>query len=83
VLVDRDVRPQHSPLEPAHLRRLHQRRLDREFFAQRALPLIAEMRRAQHCEPSGKAPIEQLAGDHRRLDRLADTDIVGDQQAHG
>jgi hypothetical protein len=43
---------------------------------------MAEMRRAQHREPSGKAPVEHFARDHRRLDRLADADIVGDQEPH-
>jgi hypothetical protein len=82
MLVDRDVGPRQRPLEPAHLRRLYEGRLDREFFAQRALPLVAEMRRAQHGKPPGEPAIEHFAGDHRRLDRLADADIVGDQKPH-
>jgi hypothetical protein len=36
------------------------------------------MRRAQHGQPPRQPAIEQLARDHRRLDRLADPDIIGD-----
>jgi hypothetical protein len=48
MLVDRDVGPRQGPLEPAHLRRLYKGGLKREFFAQRALSLVAEMCGAQH-----------------------------------
>ena len=40
------------------------------------------MRRAEDRETVGLAAIDQLAEDQPRLDGLADTDIVGDQQPH-
>jgi hypothetical protein len=45
-------------------------------------PLLDEVRRAQHDEPLDVAAVEQLAGDERGLDGLADADVVGDEQAH-
>src|ERR1700736_5462427 len=45
VLVDRDVGPRQIPFQPADLRWLNEHRLDGEFLAKRALPLIAEVRR--------------------------------------
>ena len=41
MLVDRDIGPGQVPLQPPDLRRLDEHRLDREFLAQRALPLVA------------------------------------------
>ena len=52
------------------------------FVAQLALPLLGEVRRAEHGEALDLAAVEQLAGDQRGLDRLADADVVGDQQPH-
>ncbi len=40
------------------------------------------MRRAEDSEVSGFAAVEQLAGDEACLDGLADTNVVGDQEAH-
>jgi hypothetical protein len=40
------------------------------------------MRRTQHGEAPCEPAIEQLAREHRRLDRLADAYIGGDQQPH-
>jgi hypothetical protein len=40
------------------------------------------MRGAEHSHLSDLAPVEELAGDDRRLDGLADTDVVGDEQPH-
>ena len=82
MLVNRYVGPGQVPLQPPDLRRLDEHRLDREFFAQLSLPLVAEMGRAEDAKAPGETAIEQLARDHRRLDRLADADIVGDQEAH-
>ena len=45
-------------------------------------PLVDQVRRAQHGEALDLAAVEQLARDERRLDRLADADVVGDQQPH-
>ena len=43
-------------------------------------PLFDEMRRAEHRERIHLAPIHQLAQDQAGLDRLADADIVRDEQ---
>jgi len=53
-----------------------------ELGVQFAGPLLNQMRRAEDCEAVGLAAIDQLAQDQPRLDGLADTDIVGDQQPH-
>lgn len=82
MLVDRNVRPRQISLQPPDLRRLNEHRLDREFLAQRPRPLVAEMGRTEDGEPTGETTIEQFARDHRRLDRLADADIIRDQQPH-
>jgi hypothetical protein len=52
------------------------------FSAQLPLPLVAEVGGRKHRQTLSNAAIQKLAGDHRRLDRLPDADIVGDQQAH-
>ena len=49
---------------------------------QLARPLLDEMGRAQDRETIRLAAIDQLAQDQAGLDRLADADIVRDQQAH-
>ena len=61
----------------------HQLGLDVELLGQLALPLLGQVRRAEHGHPSDLAAVEQFAGDDGRFDGLADADIVGDQQAHG
>jgi len=54
-----------------------------ELFVQLLLPLLGEMRRAQHGESANLAAVKQFASDDRRLNSLADADIIGNQQAHG
>jgi hypothetical protein len=49
-----------------------------ELLDQLGTPLFAEVGRAEDAEAADLAAIEQLAGDHRGLDRLADADIVAD-----
>ena len=56
--------------------------LDVEFLGQLLLPLLGKMRRAEHGQAPDLAAVEQFAGDDRRLDGLADADVVGDQEAH-
>jgi hypothetical protein len=56
---------------------------DVEARLELAHPLLHEVRRAQHGERLDVAAVEQLAGDERGLDGLADADVVGDEQAHG
>ena len=62
------------------MRRQHELGVDVELVAHLGLPLLGEVRRAEDGEPLDLAPVEQLAGDEQRLDRLADADVVGDQQ---
>ncbi len=52
------------------------------FSASSSLPLLRQVRRAQHGKPPDLATVEQFAGDDRCLDGLADADVVGDQEAH-
>jgi hypothetical protein len=42
-----------------------------------------ELRQAEHSQAVDLAAVEQLAGDQRALDRLADAHVVGDEDAHG
>ena len=62
--------------------RKHQHRVDVELLRELALPLLGQMRRAQHGDAADLAAVEQLAGDEARLDGLADADIVLDEHAH-
>ena len=62
--------------------RQHQRRVDVELLRELALPLLGQMRRAQHGDAADLAAVEQLAGGEARLDGLADADVVGDEHAH-
>ena len=52
-----------------------------ELLAHLALPLPAQARRADHEDLLGLVAQHQLLGNEARLDGLAETDIVGDQQA--
>jgi hypothetical protein len=47
-----------------------------------ALPLLAQVGRAQHGHALDLAAVEQFACDQSALDGLADADVVGNQQAH-
>jgi hypothetical protein len=82
VLVDREILARQLALEAGDARWADHRGVDRELLAQLALPLIAQVGRAEHAQASDDAPIEQLAGDHPGLDGLAHAHIVGDQQPH-
>ena len=57
-------------------------RRDMETLVELAYPLLDEMRRAKYGHALDLAAVEQLTGNQRGLDGLADADIVGDQQAH-
>ena len=54
--------------------------VDVELVAQLGLPLLGEVRRAEHGQASRLAAVEQLAGDQAGFDGLADADVVGDQE---
>ncbi len=68
--------------EPAGARRGDADRADVEVRLQLAEPLINEVRRTENGSALDIATVEELARDERRLDGLADADVVGDQQAH-
>ena len=72
-----------AALELAHGRGQHQGRVELEALAQLALPLLGEVRGAQHAERVDLAAVEQLARHEQRLDGLADADVVGDEKPHG
>jgi len=57
-------------------------RQEMEMPVELGLPLLDQMRRTEHGEAGDLAAIMQLAHDQARFDRLADTDVVGDQQAN-
>ena len=46
------------------------------------LPLLDEVPRAQHSKVADLAAVEQLAHDQAGFDRLADADVVRDEQPH-
>src|SRR5437868_2625147 len=55
-------------------------RIDAEPAGEFSHPLVHEMRRADDREPRDLAAIEHLACDQPGFDRLADADIVGNEQ---
>ena len=62
--------------------RQHEFRFEVELLRQLPLPLLRQVRRAEHRDPANLAAVEQLARDEARLDGLADAHVVGDEQAH-
>jgi hypothetical protein len=54
---------------------------DVELAGQFALPLLGQMRRAEHRHGADFAAIVQFAGDERGFDGLADAHVVGDEQS--
>ena len=54
--------------------------IDVELVPHLRLPLLGQVRRAEHRHAPDLAPVEQLAGDQQRLDRLADAHVVGDEE---
>ena len=52
-----------------------------ELGRELSLPLLGEVRRAEHGEPFGVPAHEQLFGDQGGLDCFADSDVVGDEEA--
>lgn len=54
-----------------------------EFLREFPLPLLAQVRRADNGEPFDISAVEQFPGNQGRLDGLADTHIVGDEQTDG
>src|ERR1700730_4423226 len=58
VLVNRDVARWQVAQKAAKMGRLNEYSIDREFLEKRALPLVAEMRGAQHAESATQTAIE-------------------------
>jgi hypothetical protein len=56
--------------------------LNMELVAQFALPLRRELRRTEYGDPLDFAAIKQFARDQTGFNRLADADIIGDEDAH-
>ena len=72
-----------ATLQPGCRARKHQFRVDVELVAKLSLPLLGQLRRAEDREARHFATVEQFSGDERSFDRLADTDVVGNQDADG
>ena len=60
----------------------HELGVDVEFVLQFRLPLLSQVRWAQDAQSVGRSLLQQFLGDERRLDGLADADVVGNQQPH-
>jgi hypothetical protein len=69
-------------LKPAGARTCYCNRMDLKLLGQLGNPLFDEMGRAEHSQPFDLAAVERLPRNQTALDRLADSDIVGDQDAH-
>ena len=77
------IRLKERPFEPSGRRRGDGDSGDQEFGRQLLHPLVDEVRRAEDGDAFDLAAVEQFAGDQAALDRLADPDVVGDQEPHG
>ena len=62
--------------------RANDHRLDIELLADLALPLVAEVWQADHGKASDPAALQEFAHQQERLDRLTDTNIISDEEAH-
>ena len=69
------------PFQPRHGAGGDQLGVDVELALQFLLPLLAQVRRTEHGHALDLAPVQQLAGNQAGLNGLADTHVVGDQQA--
>lgn len=81
--VENRLRGRKAALQPRSRSGRHCDRIDIEFGLELAGPLLDEMRRTQDRKPICFAAIDQLAQNEASLDRLADADIIRDQQTHG
>ena len=70
-------------LEPRRARCRDGRRSQGELGLQLGTPLIDQVRRAEDREALDLAAVDELAQDQAGLDRLADADVIGDQQPRG
>ena len=83
VLFEERAADRQAALEPLRGRGQDEFGVEVELRPQLVLPLLGEVRRAEHGEPLRVAAVQQLASDQCGLDGLADADVVGDQQPDG
>ena len=69
--------------EPRHRAGADDHGVDVKLLCQFALPLLAQIGRAQHGQPSRHAAVQQLTSNQPSLDGLAHAHVVGNQQPHG
>ncbi len=69
-------------LQAADGAREHQLGLEVELGGHLPLPLLGQVRGAEHGQPLDLTTVQQFAGHQAGLDGLADAHVVGDQQAH-
>ena len=81
VHVEQRLAVEEAAFQAGGRRRQHELGVDVELLGQLLLPLLGQVRRAQHAHALRVALLQQLLGDQGRFDRLADADVVGDQQA--
>ena len=67
-------------LQPCGTGAANHHSLDVEAVFQFALPLLAQVRRAQHCHAVYFTSVEHLAGNQCAFDGFADTYVIGNQQ---
>ena len=82
VLVYAEVPAGQVPFQAGDSAGANHHRLKVEFRLQRSPPLVAEVGRAQHANPLGVAPVEQLTGDESAFDCLAHAHVISNEQAH-
>ena len=70
-------------LDPAGAGRCEGHGLQVEAVLQFGLPLLDQVRRAQHGQAGDFATVHQLAHDEASFDRFTDTHVIGNQQAYG
>ena len=69
------------PLEARSGPREHELRVDVELLGQRLLPLLRKVWWTENGKAPHLTPVDELASDETRLDRLPDPNIVGDEHA--
>ena len=66
-------------LQPCHRPRQDELCIDVELIEQFRLPLLGQVRRAEHRQPLDLRSVEQLPRQEASLDRLPDPNVIGDQ----
>lgn len=82
VSLEDGLRADESAFQAANRAGQHQFGFQAELAPEFSLPLLGQRGTAQHRQAAGVTDLEQFGGDQGGLDGLADTDVVGDQQAH-